>query len=248
MSNSQPPAAPAAPITAEEIALLRDALSKATPGEWTVEFESSDQTTSGKDMATVYSGRSDRFHGLNLLGRLFDLGPQGERDLSAAVEAHNLAPKLLAALDAAEQRADATETELATIHRTLGRGDGHGSLHATADCVISGIVTLKERVAEAEKRADAAERVNAKVCADANTAEENALDLHEKLKAAEAKAVEFAWATVKAYGNAVAFDKGLIFLPHYSDRKAFEAAEYLESKGLLRRTDKCEWQRVEGGK
>ena len=102
MPQAQPPAAP---ITPEKIAALRDALAKATPGEWTVEFESSDQTTCGKDMATVYSGRSDRFHGLNLLGRLFDLGPQGERDLSAAVAAHNLAPKLLAALDAAEAQA-----------------------------------------------------------------------------------------------------------------------------------------------
>lgn len=90
------------PDAREQRAALRELHQNATQGEWSVEFESSDQTMCGKDMATVYSGRSDRFHGLNLFGRLFDLGVQGEKDLSAAVAAHNALPGLLDDLDAAE--------------------------------------------------------------------------------------------------------------------------------------------------
>ena len=77
--NPQPPAAP---ITPEEIAALRDALVKATPGEW--EFCDNWITA--------------RFHGD--IARTI-LKSDGE----FIALAHNLAPKLLAALDAAEAQA-----------------------------------------------------------------------------------------------------------------------------------------------
>lgn len=80
--NPQPTATPATPITPEEIAALRDALAKATPGEW--EF--------CDNWITV------RFHGD--IARTI-LKSDGE----FIALAHNLAPKLLAALDAAEAQA-----------------------------------------------------------------------------------------------------------------------------------------------
>lgn len=223
--NPQPTAAPAAPITPEEIAALRDALSKATPGEWTVEFESSDQTMCGKDMATVYSGRSDRFHGLNLLGRLFDLGPQGERDLSAAVAAYNLAPKLLARVDAAEAEVARLSSENETFKK-FERDQWESAKKAFG----SGVVKHVTHVAELEQ-------IRAK-------RDEQVKYLREQAVAAEAKAVEFAWDVLAFAGTQIAADE-------FDDRgvtRAKDAAEYLAKRKLLKRTGERAWQRVEGGK
>jgi hypothetical protein len=95
--NPQPPAAPAA---AEEIAALRDALSKATPGEW----------ATGKGVRPMYAGDT-QIVGVNDDGDVFILASFNHNfDVSKANAAflaltHNLAPKLLAALDVAEAQA-----------------------------------------------------------------------------------------------------------------------------------------------
>lgn len=180
--NPQPPAAP---ITPAEIAALRDAMEKATPG----------------DLNTLADARLSAF---------------------AVV----LTPKLLAALDAAE-------AAIAEIHRTLGRGDGHGSTKATADCVISGIAALKERVAEAE--AEIA-RLKAGGCA----RDQRTTQYCAEAVAANAKAVEFAWELLGlSERDGELYDDCKASLPR-------KAAEYLAERGLLRKVCERTWQRVEG--
>jgi len=43
----------------------------------------------------------------------------------------------------AADRLAEVEARLAEIHGLIGRGEGHGSVDATADCVVSGIIDLK---------------------------------------------------------------------------------------------------------
>lgn len=260
--NPQPTAAP---ITHEEIAALRDALAKATPGEWVsawdtdkkpqpIEPESSlGESWVIRSTSTDLTADKD---GLVVSTMYYDglWAACTAEDARAIVAAYNLAPKLLAALDAAvydakvqSQRADATMVELEKIHRLLGRGDGHGSLHATADCVICGIVTLKERVAEAEAESarlqealDAAEAEIARLKAGGCARDQRTTQHCADAVAAEAQAVEFAWDLLGlSERDGELYDDCKASLPR-------KAAEYLADRGLLRKTGERTWQRVEG--
>jgi hypothetical protein len=70
-----------------------------------------------------------------------------ERMGQVAIEAYNA---VLAKLQAAEQA-------LAEIHRTTGRGDGHGSVKDTTSCIISAFASLRCDMAEIEREAKEAE-------------------------------------------------------------------------------------------
>lgn len=49
-----------------------------------------------------------------------------------------------------KHRALEAEAALAQIHKLTGRGDGHGSTKATLECIIDGILSIKESLGEAE--------------------------------------------------------------------------------------------------
>lgn len=116
MPQAQPTAAPAAPITPEEIAALRDALAKATQGEWVsawdtdkkpqpIEPESSlGESWVIRSTSTDLTADKD---GLVVSTMYYDglWAACTAEDARAIVAAYNLAPKLLAALDAAEAQA-----------------------------------------------------------------------------------------------------------------------------------------------
>lgn len=107
---------PAAPITPEEVQALRDALAKATPGEWVsawdtdkkpqpIEPESSlGESWVIRSTSTDLTADKD---GLVVSTMYYDglWAACTAEDARAIVAAYNLAPKLLAALDAAEAQA-----------------------------------------------------------------------------------------------------------------------------------------------
>lgn len=74
---------------------------------------------------------------------------EAERD--AAVEAYrDLRTDSDAALRTITLRAEKAETEVTKIHKSLGRGSGHGSVDATAQCVLDAVFSYKEMIAEIE--------------------------------------------------------------------------------------------------
>lgn len=112
--NPQPQ--PVTPATAEEVQALRDALAKATPGEWVsawdtdkkpqpIEPESSlGESWVIRSTSTDLTADKD---GLVVSTMYYDglWAACTAEDARAIVAAYNLAPKLLAALDAAEAQA-----------------------------------------------------------------------------------------------------------------------------------------------
>lgn len=91
-------------LTPERRAAIAARCAKATGGEWTWE----------DGPATIYAGRTNDQHGMNLFGRL-DIDWNGPANLDFVCHARADLPDLLAAIEAAEARADAAESRVKAI-------------------------------------------------------------------------------------------------------------------------------------
>lgn len=224
--NPQPTVAPVAPITPEEVQALRDALAKATPGEWTY----------GESGGVWADGAF----------RVFISDRTAEGDTAFITLAHNLAPKLLAALDAAEAEIEKLNRSIAitsnrednAVRKWLGEQftftfakrrnlSSDGQYHETPEQYV---LVEADTAMAALRNALGLTRV----------AEANA-------KEAEAKAVEFAWDAFNR-GTRIGYKSPTLGTHLETDKSTIKAAEYLEARGLLKRTGERMWQRVESGK
>lgn len=94
-------------MTPEKFRKAKELCSKATGGVWTWEAD----TVFGSDvtMYTVYAGRNDQCHGLNLFGRIYP-DANGYSNLEFICQARELLPEALLKIEA-------LEAELSTLKK-----------------------------------------------------------------------------------------------------------------------------------
>jgi hypothetical protein len=102
----------------EKFARAKDLCDAATGGEWT--FEKDPAFGANPATHTLYAGRGEMQHGLNLLGRL-DVDANGENNLAFICAAREILPQALDHIKALESRLRQLEKEQMTRHTAQHR-------------------------------------------------------------------------------------------------------------------------------